>query len=89
MNMQEYKDAYAKGLEYVKKQEEEAQKREEARQQKDYDLGFKAGKAGKKNRFTRNTEYTQGFTDGVAEKALEDAAAGSPAASGPVAGAGP
>lgn len=92
MNMQEYKDAYAKGLEYVKKQEEEAQKREEARQQKDYDTGFKAGKAGKKNRFTRNTEYTQGFTDGVAEKAAEDAAAASPAASGlasSLAGAGP
>ena len=86
MNMQEYKDAYAKGLEYVQKQEEEAQKREEARQQKDYDSGKKAGKAGKTNRYKRNIQYTQGFTKGVAEKAAEDAAAASPVASGSVAG---
>jgi hypothetical protein len=69
--MQEYKDAYAKGLEYVKKQDEEAQKREEARQQKDYDTGFKAGKAGKKNRYKRNTEYTQGYEAGVELAAFE------------------
>jgi hypothetical protein len=74
-DMQEYKDAYAKGLEYFKKQEEEALQREEARKEDDFNSGFEAGYNGKTNKKKRNVDYTQGYNDGVAEKAVDDAAA--------------
>ena len=81
-DMQEYKDAYAKGLEYVKKQEEDERKREEEQEEKDYYSGVTAGYKGLVNKKKRNKAYTQGYTEGVAEKAADDAAAGSPAAAG-------